>query len=435
MKKINGERGQTLIFVALGMTMLLGFVGFATDVGVLLHVKREAQTAADAAALAAATEVLAEGNPTTLSTSEYNAAKNDAVLNGFTPGSSSGTLNSSTGTALTINLPPHITVPAFNIPGYVQASISQTAPTIFIKAFMGLFGNSSYSGMTVGATAIASDTINSNGCVYVTDNGGANPAVNLGGSSDLRTPGCNVTVNGNLDLAGASSMQAKSVAVTGSITGNTPTTTVATGVPPQQIPTFLTNLSLTAEQPTAGTTPGGACGSNPGSSSGLACIYDYQNGNLSGTLPSNTIYYFDEPGGPSITGSVSGTGVMFYLAGNSMPFDFANNGSVSLTAPTSGIYKGVLIDAPNIGGTTTCSSGKGNNVGNPGEIYFDFGNSNTSLNGIIYAPNAQLYGQDQGGSTSINLDLVIGNICMQSSTFTIGGINQNNPLAKIGLVY
>jgi hypothetical protein len=233
-------------------------------------------------------------------------------------------------------------------------------------------------------------------------------------------------------MTGDASMQAGFVAVSGTIEGNDPSGAYAQNVPPQPDP--LAYLSTAAYQPTLTTTSGVTTCTAP-AGSGLACDYDYQGGALSGTLPSNTLFYFDEASGPSISGSVTGSGVVLYLSGTSMPFDFDNNGSVSLTPPTSGTLEGVLIDAPDIGGTTTCSHGKGNNEGNPGELYFDFGSSSTSLDGIVYAPNAQLFGQDQGASTTINLDLVIGNICMQASTFTIGAITQSNPITKVGLVY
>jgi Putative Flp pilus-assembly TadE/G-like len=447
MKKLNNETGQTLIFVALSMTMLVGVAALATDMGVVLHVKREAQTAADAAAIAAATEELAEGNPTTISEGVWNAAAKDATANGFSaaavasnPGGQSGVksyCSTSNGLCLYLGSAGSITVPTFNSAGYVQATITQPAPTLFTNAFMGLFGNSSYSGMTVATTAIASDTITNNGCVYVTDPGAAaNPAVDMGGSSLVDTPNCGVSIDGNLDMSGDAHMDAKYVNVSGTITGNKPSGPYASGSGAilQTIPPFLTALSFTANQPTLSTSKGVTTCTAP-TGSGLACLYDYQGGALSGQLPSNTIFYFDEPAGPSITGSVTGSGVVLYLSGTSMPFDFSNNGSVTLTPPTSGTFEGVLIDAPSIGGTTTCSHGKGNNQGNPGELYFDFGSSTTSLDGIVYAPNAQLFGQDQGANSSINLDLVVGNICLQSSTFTIGGISADNPITKVGLVY
>ena len=54
MSRLSGSRGQTLIWVALAMTILMGFVALAVDVGLLLSERRQMQNAADAAALEAA---------------------------------------------------------------------------------------------------------------------------------------------------------------------------------------------------------------------------------------------------------------------------------------------------------------------------------------------------------------------------------------------
>lgn len=446
MKKINGESGQVLIFVALGMTMMLGFAAFATDVGVLLHVKREAQTAADAAALAGATEALAEGDPSTLSTGEWNAAMNDAAQNGFVA-TSNATLDSSTGTTLTVNIYPNITVPTFNHPGYVQAMVAQTAPTIFMKVFAALFGNSSNSPTTVGASAIASDVITSNGCVYVEGDSSNATSVSMGGNSLVLSPTCNVSIAGNLDMSGNASISAGSVSVTGAITGNTPSGPYAQNVPPQPLPPFLAALSSTTNQPTL-TTKNGVTSCTAPAGTGMACFYDSNNGVLTGNLNPG-VYYFDEPAGPTIQGPISGSGITIYLAGTSMPFDFDSVGTMNLSPPapstgetcaqSSNPYCDVVIDAPNLGsgtsGTYTCSNGKGNNKGNPAELYFDFGSGTVSLTGIVFAPGAQLFTQDKGAITSFNTDLVIGNVCMQSATLNVNGLGATSPITKVGLVY
>ncbi len=50
MKRLKEASGQVLVMTALSITVLLGFIAFATDVGLLLHERRMAQTAADSAA-------------------------------------------------------------------------------------------------------------------------------------------------------------------------------------------------------------------------------------------------------------------------------------------------------------------------------------------------------------------------------------------------
>ena len=56
----TGERGGVAVLVALALTALLGFAALVVDVGLLWAVRAEAQTAADAAALAGAAR-LADG--------------------------------------------------------------------------------------------------------------------------------------------------------------------------------------------------------------------------------------------------------------------------------------------------------------------------------------------------------------------------------------
>ena len=57
MKRLKDESGQALIITALCMTCLFGFAALATDVGIILREKRMAQTAADGAAVAGASEL------------------------------------------------------------------------------------------------------------------------------------------------------------------------------------------------------------------------------------------------------------------------------------------------------------------------------------------------------------------------------------------
>lgn len=437
---IRGERGQALVMVAVSLSVLLGMAGFATDIGVVLHERRMAQTAADAAAIGAAEEALLEEDPTTLSTGEYTAAAKDATLNGFTPGSSSGTASTTTGTTLTVNIGSNITISAYQSAGYIQAIVTQNTPSIFMKV-LGL------NSMNVSASAIASDSIKSNGCIYVQNDGGYdnNDTMDLNGNTLVTASQCGVTVNGTLNMNGNAKINAGFVAAEGNITGKNASPDWTSGVPPQGDP--KPSLQYLANQPTIDTKAGTCTLPQAAANAGMSCVYDYNGGNLSGKLSANTVYVFDESGGPSI-GNVTGSGDMIYLVGN-IPFDFNNNGTVSISAWTksdgtcigsSNPYCGILIDAPTDGsggaGTYTCSSGNGNNKGNPGELYFDFGSSNTTLAGVVYAPYAQLFTKDNGSSVTIDTALVVGNICSQSAQLTVDGYSgPQSPLTRIGLVF
>ncbi|HEV2133523.1 MAG TPA: pilus assembly protein TadG-related protein [Terracidiphilus sp.] len=447
MRKWRDESGQVLVITSLSMTILLGFVGFATDVGLLLRQRRIAQTVADSAAMAAAQESLSEGTPSSLTTGMWTAAKHDAVMNGFTPGSSSGTANSSSGVTLTINITPNVGISGYNSAGYVQANVVLKTSTIFLATFGSIIGKD-YSSMNVTATAIASNAIKSNGCMYIMDEGGyANPAVDMGGNSLIAAPNCGITINGNLTMGGSGSINAKYVAVSGSYTGGGGSNW-SEGVPPQNDP--LSKLQNSSNQPTTNSLLGIINSCTAPTGSGMSCVYDYgcsgNSCNISNTtLTSNAIYYYDKP--VNIKGSVTGSNITFYLTNNAS-FVFTSNGSGTFTPPGYGgscigslnPYCGILIDAPtsgsNNGGTYSCSSGKGNNGNNPGELYFDFGSSTTVVEGIVYAPYMQIFGQDKGASTTFATDLVLGNICMQSSTFNVNGYTGNqSPITRVGLVY
>ena len=441
MSKWKSESGSVLVLSALSMTVLLGFVAFATDVGLLLRQRRIAQTAADAAAMAAATESLDESTPTSVTSGMWTAAYHDAVMNGYTPGASNGTPNAATGVTLTLNITPDIGISGYNTAGYVQAVVALNTNTVF----MNLFGIHS---MNVSATAIASNTIQSKGCIYVQNGGGyAVPAVNMGGNSLIAAASCGMTVNGDLTMGGNGTIDAKFVDVTGTYSGKNAGAWNA-GVSPQNDP--LPKLQSNIPTVPTGTVAGGNCTAPAGT--GEACVYDYNCGattcalsNVTLQPASPTIYYFDKP--VTISGQVTMTNATIYLAGN-VYFDFASNGYGTFTPPgnasscqgSTNPFCGVIIDAPTDGnnnaGTYSCSSGKGNNGGNPGEMYFNFGSSTTNMAGVVYAPYMQLFGQDKGALTTFAVNLIVGNICMQSSTFNVNGYSgAQSPLTRVGLVY
>ncbi|HEY2468846.1 MAG TPA: pilus assembly protein TadG-related protein [Terracidiphilus sp.] len=450
----RNEGGQTLVLTVLSMSILLGFVAFATDAGLMLHQRRIAQSVADSAAIAGAFEALYEGSPTTITNGIWNAASHDATLNGFTPGGSNGVVNSTNGVSLSLAISPNIGVAPFNAAGYVQATVAMNTNTFFMNVF-------GFHTINVTATGIASNVLQASGCFDIQNSGNhADPAGSMGGSSEVFGLTCGVTINGNVDMGGNSNIDAKYVAASGTISNqgsSSVTGTETQGAPPTNDP--LPQLQQTADQPTVNTA-NGTCTAPSGS--GMSCVYNYLNGNLSGTvnLNSNTVYVFDNnvtntcgngrQTSPcvSVSGTVTGTNVTLYLQ-NNLEFDFDQNGTLSLTAPappsgstcalSANPLCGVLIDAPtdgSVGGTYTCSTGRGNNNGNPGELYFDFGSSTTTMTGVIYAPYMQLFVQDQGASTTLNDDVIIGNFCSQAATIRINGLSPSlSPLTKIGLVY
>jgi hypothetical protein len=84
MKKNRSERGQALILIAFGIIVLVGFTALAVDGGMTLSDRRQAQNAADSAALAGAlAKVRLEGQWQTkaLATAATNGYNNDGTTN------------------------------------------------------------------------------------------------------------------------------------------------------------------------------------------------------------------------------------------------------------------------------------------------------------------------------------------------------------------
>ena len=150
MKILRSEDGQALIITLLCLTILLGFVGLATDVGTLFYsVKRQLQSAADSAALAGASEA----NLTQALI--IAAAKNDAATNGATDGTN--------GFTVTVNHPytPAVCTGTCNSNNYVEVIVSQTQRSLFMSLF-------SPNPVTVAARAVG-QLKNNPGCFFALD--------------------------------------------------------------------------------------------------------------------------------------------------------------------------------------------------------------------------------------------------------------------------
>jgi Flp pilus assembly protein TadG len=190
MRTRNGEKGQSLVLVALSLVFLIGVLGLSVDVGYYRYVRREMQTAADAAALAGAMDVF-YGSVTA-------AAKGAASENGFADGTGNVTV--------TVANPP-TTGPysGSGFPTYVQATVTQTnVPTFFSRIF-GLHN------ITLSATSTAAGGTN---CIYGLDTTGG--AINV--LASVVNSSCGVVDNDNLNLTIAA-LCAPSIQLKGNQTG------------------------------------------------------------------------------------------------------------------------------------------------------------------------------------------------------------------------
>lgn len=430
MKRLGGENGQTLIMVAVSLSVILGFVAFATDIGVVLHQKRLAQTAADSAAIAAG-KYLNAG-----SASAITAGQNDAAANGFTNGSG----------GVTVTITPSPTSGAFTGSQYVQATVSQSVPTIFTAIF-------NVSAFTVSATAIAG-LFPSNGCVYVLAPSGAN-SMDLEGSFDVSTPGCGVLVDSidpNALYFGGNNgtLKAAYVNVVGGTNGHTGDSTPAPvlGVSPLSDP--LANLDLPQYEP-ALTASCSTSAPPAGTSSALVTLGQgcWQSSGdivLNNVYLTGGVYVFDNPGhNVVIQGTVTDTmtttsggttvtttnPVTLYMLGG---LSQTTNATVTLTAPSddpsSDPYSGIVMyEMPN--------SGSPNQI-----VEFEKGTGSGTITGIIYAPAGQFFMNDSGSSGvtsnfSFNTDLVVNTFYDKTGVLNIvsfGPSHQYSPLTRVTLV-
>jgi hypothetical protein len=107
------ESGQMLVLFVLALGVLMGFVAMSIDVGMILHERRSAQNAADAAALAGVQEL--PGSPS----AAVLAAQQWAAQNGF---------SSEDGATITVNTPYQ------GNPGAVEVIIEEETPFLFARA-------------------------------------------------------------------------------------------------------------------------------------------------------------------------------------------------------------------------------------------------------------------------------------------------------------
>jgi Putative Flp pilus-assembly TadE/G-like len=403
-RRLRDESGQAMIVTLLCLTCLLGMVAMAADVGTLFYSRRNLQIAADAAAIAGAGE-LSHGN--------MNAAGIAAAAqNGVVVGTNGGWVNMSS--------PPTGGAYAGLAGGYVEAIVSQTEPTFFMK----IFGKTS---QTVAARAVAYSGGSSNGCVYILS-GNASPAMDLQGSFDVSAPACSVIINSNdpdaLQFTGAKgTLTAGSVGVAGGDGGQVGDSTPApvTGIAQVSDP----YNGYTGPTPTGCTTPAG------GKLTGTVSPGCYS-APAKGTLTINNANL--NTGTYVLQGNVNLTGTVTSNAGGTT-LDIVNgaltegtNTVLNLVAPLpgSGPPGGIAIMEPPT---------------NSNLLLFDFGSSSGSITGVIYAPNAPMELHDSGGDKSGGLklitDLIVNTLKDQTATLSITSYSQTTPgtpLTKIALV-
>ena len=404
---LRNEEGQSIPFLALVMgTFLFGFIALAIDGGNLLHKRRMAQAAADAAAVAAAEEAVLS-DPS----NEQNAANALAKLNGF------DTTLATNPARAPVSQPTYGNYPSS---GYIQVIVSQPISTYFAKVIK--LGPT----FTVSGRGVASANMVAPTCVCLEGTSGMD--LNMSNNAKLTASSCGVTVDSSSSNAaqviGSANVTSTSI---GSISTNWyPSgvnnggslgagTTVVQGIgascaPPVPTAPTYTPASCTADPLTHYGNGGSSYSVGPSSTysttqtGNLVCYNSLTVGSNGDAVNLNSGIYVITGGslhfesGANNHSNTGGSGVFFYLVnGASLTID--NGANVNLTAFTSGTYANTLVyqDA----GDTNALSIQGG--------------SNTSFNGAIYAPGAAVT-LGNGSGTAIDA-----NIAAKSLTMNGGG--------------
>ncbi|MGC2162891.1 MAG: pilus assembly protein TadG-related protein [Silvibacterium sp.] len=454
MKFLRDEKGQVLVIGALSMMVLLAFMALATDVGLLFRAKRNAQIAADAAAVAGTLDY------------KYNASVSSAQAAGQAAATANGITNGVGGAVVTINVPPK-NGPNQSL-GFVEAIITQPNST----TFMSIFGHSAVS---VAARAVAGAGT-TDGCVWALGKSGVD--IPISGSGSINVPTCGVYDNSSasdaLNLTGSGSIKANSIGIVGGYadsgsgsiqicnpgcTNSNPTT----GIAPVASPITLTPPTVpTSSAACTGTGPGGVgcsyscsgsanCTIGPGTYTSITnsgsgkltltagnynvtgslsntgsggttlgagnvivngCLCDTGSGNLTTGAGSYTMGTFTSSGSSSLTlgsglyittgtqsltgsGALDGTGVTFFTEGSTT---VSGSGSMDLTAPLSGPYNGIVFYQP----------------ANDSDAINLSGSGSMTLEGIVYAPDSPLT-ITGSGSGNIYTDFIVDSLTLSGS--------------------
>jgi Flp pilus assembly protein TadG len=339
----SSRRGQIVVLTVCFIVFFLGVAGLAIDVGALWNTRRQMQTAADAAAIAAAND-LAVQDTTDLITDAQNAAAG----NGFADGGT--TTFSNNAVAVNVQNPPGSGAYAGNS-NAVAVQITQNQPTQFLR----------FAGFTTIPVQVTATGLTTPGgsCVYSLDPSSSG-AFTIAGSSAV-TSACGLYVDSSSSSAavadGDGTIAAPRLGVVGGTTisggGITP---VSTGIPAfgdplsyiaaPTVPTcpnyFRTNLSSLAGPMTESPPPTGYCG-------GLTI-------SAGANVTFNPGLYIINGGGLTIASTaanpttVIGNGVTFYLTGSSSGRWRYRGVSIDSTAT-------VQLSAPNSCGAGTAATG------------------------------------------------------------------------------
>ena len=451
-KLFRDRRGAAAVLLAVALSGIVGFAGLGSEVASWYYTTRSMQGAVDSAAsTAAAALASATSSGSTITGDQLrNAARSVASTFNFTNGTGS--------TTVTVNNPPASTTnltacssPFTSFNCYVEVIIAQPQTPLLSAVFMS-------TGPTITARAVAKANMNVTdaGCV-VTLNRTASRALQNSGSGALTFTACALYDNSNASDAlyqgGSGSITTQAAYVVGNSSGAiTATDGIHTGMNPTNDPyawvpspssyttngtcgygsangqgidklfgnsyngtsKITTNSSTTIINPTSCSIFGLGGGNKnlqlTNTQTLVLCpgTYVFDNANLSmvgqSTLlapPTGTTLTTDCPGNTS-----GGVTIIFSNSTGGSPGipNVSAGANVTLTAPTSGTYKGVAM----FGDRLTCTGNGNSDVNGNGTACTPAmeGQGTQNVTGAVYFPKETVKyagGASSGGATCTQL--------------------------------
>jgi Flp pilus assembly protein TadG len=403
----HDRRGAVLALVAITATALLAITGLAVDVGWWYTIQRQNQSAADAAAISAAYELIGDPSRTAAQLTPFATA--------------SANLNRYAGTTPVVTYPYTDAIVASGV-----QVVLQQAQTTWFSALAGL------NGVTIANRAVAIVTALDNPCMYIlgrSPNGKSTlpKALSIIGSATLNATGCSICVDStaadavyeqggsNAVLIADALISAGGISLTGSVTPQLSHGAQVSAPPcadPYATgPNALTHSFLTTGMPTTpackktGTTWSGNCvvqgnlisvGDKLSANTQIAGGLSIKNGTV--TLSSGTYWITD--GDLTLQNSKGGLQcasctVILTTAkstkGTVGAVTLDAQANLNLSAPSSGTFANLALIQDSNGLPT------GTTINSPSNAQ---ANASETLNGLVYFPDSALTFQGTPGGGS-----------------------------------
>jgi hypothetical protein len=395
--------------VALCLVVLLSVTALAIDGGVLLQERRQAQAAADTAALAAAADLF-ENFPA----SGGRDARGTARASALAVAAANGYGNDGRRSSVVVNIPPQSGL-FVNRSGYVEVIIQHNES----RGFSRIMGNGA---IPIRARAVARGRWDMAPSIITLDPTRRGSLAVLNGSGDIQVSRGSVTVNSNHAEGAIDGTASNLIAPTFSLAGGYATSASGRFVGDirtngRQVPDPLAYLPAPDPASLAVRTP-------PLRSKG---VHRLEPGRYAGGLTFTGdetvhmepgIYYMDGGGFTfASSGDLRGNGVMIYTQRG---VNIRGTGSVSLSPYSSGVHQGITFF-------------QDRNSSAPIVISHSAGNGNYLITGGIYGANSGVLVNRKEGDQSIGSQFISRTLVLTGSgNLTISGNGARTRI--IGLV-